>query len=465
MVSGLYTGGSGRGEAREMLDSIVLSGGIIWRGGQALGAETDWNTAANWYPSAVIPGPNDTVVIEPNFNGYYPVLDQSRTIAALNFNGGDKKVVLGNHHLTIKHNIFRADPLNYVQTFNPAPAANQPASAPLTGTLLMEVKVDSALWFPVGSSTYNPVRISNKTGQTDTFGVRVWEEVYISGTTGLRVSKPRCAQTWDISKKWPNTGQGIHLHFAWQSPQEVRYAGQPFTQLRLFHWNSLSPNWDQYNGGVLDSVFWRNAWFRTFTYANYTQSFSPFAIGTEDFPLPVDLIYIDVDCRNLAWHLSWATAAEINHQKFTLNESVDLQEWHVLAEFQGKGQGIHNQITHYSHSVPFQGNRQKYFRLDQIDIDGAVTSFPLISGTCEEPQSSGIQFYPNPTADFVRISSFSQGSNWKVFNAQEQTVQPDFHSLGTEDMLIDFRGLASGLYFIQFVENQTLKTSRLIYAP
>ena len=144
MVSGQYTGGSGRGEAREMLDSIVLSGGIIWRGGQALGAETDWNTAANWYPSAVIPGPNDTVVIEPNFNGYYPVLDQSRTIAALNFNGGDKKVVLGNHHLTIKHNIFRADPLNYVQTFNPAPAANQPASAPLTGTLLMEEKVDSA---------------------------------------------------------------------------------------------------------------------------------------------------------------------------------------------------------------------------------------------------------------------------------------------------------------------------------
>lgn len=49
------------------------------------------------------------------------------------------------------------------------------------GKLKMNVGNASSLAFPVGNSAYNPVTITNNSGNTDAFSVRVLDEVYVNG--------------------------------------------------------------------------------------------------------------------------------------------------------------------------------------------------------------------------------------------------------------------------------------------
>ena len=158
-----YPGGSGRGEATAGITSKVLSQRVLWRGGVSSGNGSSSSRDSNWFPNNM-PGPSDEVALENNSNGFNIELQGNMTFKSLDFNGSNKKVIVGNKSLTITDSVMNADANNYIRTN-------------MLSCVTFTVPNNQYRLMPVGNSAYNPVTITNKTGVQDNFCVFVNDEV------------------------------------------------------------------------------------------------------------------------------------------------------------------------------------------------------------------------------------------------------------------------------------------------
>ena len=86
-------------------------------------------------------------------------------------------------------------------------------------------------------------------------------------------------------------------------------------------------------------------------------------------PLPVELYSFDgisVENVNL---ISWSTATEYNSDYFTVERSVDGENWSMVNKTIGMGNST--TLTKYSCIDDMFDNRINYYRLNQFDFDGA----------------------------------------------------------------------------------------------
>ena len=90
--------------------------------------------------------------------------------------------------------------------------------------------------------------------------------------------------------------------------------------------------------------------------------------------LPVELTYFDGECGSL----SWQTASETNNDYFLIAESLDGIVWRNIESLEG--QGTTTETTDYA--IDITGSNTMYYRLTQVDFDGASEVFPIISVNC-----------------------------------------------------------------------------------
>ena len=395
------------------------------------GTSTDWNTAANWRPTAV-PVPTDPLAIEANGNGNNPVLDQDRTILSMNFNGSDKKVEQGNFTLTITGDATGVNSINYFKTNG-------------TGKLKrLGIPNDEGFTFPVGNSTYNPISITNRTGTADDFSVRVLDEIYEFGTFGNPNTEPRVKRTWDIDKLNPtaSAGNGVDFNFNWNSNEVSNPAPSNYT---LFHHNANGNGWGQVITGQRDPAFSSAAYSMLWT--QYKGSFSPFGIGDQNAPLPVVLISFTGECSPQGLEFKWATASEVNSQSFTLEHSSNLSDWEALHT--QAAAGFSSSQKSYSAQLPAAKNYGPYFRLHQQDFDGKFERFPPLHLECTENTGVGLLLYPNPSKGQVQVSGFSGSLDWQINDASGRQLRSGRFNSEGKPATVPTHGLPAGLYIFQ----------------
>lgn len=251
---------------------------------------------------------------------------------------------------------------------------------------------DSSMRFPIGKSAYNPIEIINKTGSTDLFSARVWDEVYSQGDTGVYISSNRVRRSWDISKQNPNGGNGVDLTFHWNSGEE----NTPLSSYKLFHYEAGS--WVEKTGAISKSS-------SSLTFSGYGDSFSPFYIGGQgNTPLPVMLSYFTVhSTMSSSLMLEWETLVEINNYGFHIARSEDMISWNVIGWVNGQGN------TSSSHAYLFEDREVKeevlyYYRLVQEDLNGVITYGPVTSARLFLSTSKAVlSFYPNPVDHYGEL--------------------------------------------------------------
>ena len=135
-------------------------------------------------------------------------------------------------------------------------------------------------------------------------------------------------------------------------------------------------------------------------------SFSDFTAG-DNTALPVELIYFTATLKGDEALLEWATASELNNDRFEIERSLDGEEFELIGVVNGNGTTDVEQEYSFIDEAPGQG--LNYYRLKQIDFDGA---FEYSDIAFVDYSDSDIQFkavaYPNPTAEdqiFIRLSS------------------------------------------------------------
>lgn len=119
-------------------------------------------------------------------------------------------------------------------------------------------------------------------------------------------------------------------------------------------------------------------------------------------PLPVTLLGNSVACQDGQAVLEWATASEQDCERFVVMRSEDGMAWQPIVVVPGSGSTSH--VVHYEARDPRPlPDRIAYYRLDQYDLDGSKTSFPVM---VLMPCGTGAKLnaWPNPACCGLFIS-------------------------------------------------------------
>ena len=334
-------------------------------------------------------------------------------------------ITLNNGTLSIGSFAGTADSSKYIRTTG-------------AGALATTIGSGASFTFPVGNATYNPVTITNH-NPTDVFSVKVRDNVpnnsFLSQATYVN-------RTWDITKQQPNTASGVDFEFNWKANEIAANQG-PLTQAVLNHFNGSV--WENASGAGISSG--QNGVATSLVHTGYVGSFSPFAISSDVTPLPVTLTHFSAQCEAERIRFDWSTEVELNNSHFTLEQSINMNEWQTIAQIPGHGNS--NSPTHYHHVIPLASLTQgAYFRLNQVDFDGKTTNYAPTS--VEEgclPQKHMPSIFPNPNSGRFTLTEVSPYSSWTLIDAMGKalfTIRANEHG----EIHVD-ENLPTGLYLMQ----------------
>lgn len=404
---------------------------------------SDWNTGSNWN-GLYVPTTVNNLIFD-NAAGNDLTLDQNRTLTTLNFGTGVtmKKIILGNYNLTLPSvtSITNNSTVKYVKTNG-------------TGKLSVSLADLSSAILPIGNSAYNSVVLTNKSGATDVFSARVVDAVYLNGVSGSTVTTPIVNRTWDISKTNANAGSGVDFQFSWNAGEVIN--GALVTPKMNHHTGS---NWEMPT--VTSTTYGSNV----LTVIGYTGTFSPFAISEGTSALPVELTAFNANCTEYTTTINWQTASEHNSASFDVEKSRDGANWSVIKTVAAAG----NSTTTIDYSVVDSEKSATivYYRLNQIDQDGASKIYGPISATCEGVADFTAVVYPNPVSDIVTIemnSSISQIISIQICGTEGKSIMQTTNKLepGITQIPMSIELVKAGVYTVQVIGENTNKTIKLV---
>jgi hypothetical protein len=228
------------------------------------------------------------------------------------------------------------------------------------------------------------------------------------------------------------------------------------TQLRIL--KSVShTTWDN-NGLGLHST--PEGVTTDFTISNTGMTgFSWFNVGSGNAnPLPVTMLEFAANCNEKSQvDVKWTTASEQNANTFIIERSRDLVEWEYVTEVAAAGNSNYNINYQAIDANPIGGT--SYYRLLQIDFNGAKEIYGPISVSCANEGESMIVF-PNPTnASFTVEINSTESISQTILNISDlsgKTIKSNLIDInqGKNQFYFDDLDLQFGTYIIYILNSQ-----------
>lgn len=411
---------------------------------------TSWAVAGNWSTNSV-PSYGDITFSSSAVNDL--ALDQNRVVNSINFNGSNKKVVLTNFNLTL-YNIVGGNASSYIKTNG---------TGVLSKNNLLNDPNDSSypnsFEFPVGNSTYNPLLIWNTSNKVGDFSVRVSDNVLLNGTAGMTANSPVVNRTWQVSKSTVNDGNGVFMAFNWDYNDVI-------------NGSLVAPKMNYFNGSSweipnINNLFPLSPNDKTLEVTNYVGSLSSslFAISEGSSPLPIELTAFNANCSEIGTTINWQTASEHHSASFDVEKSRDGNNWSLLESIQAAG----NSTTLLDYSVvdSEKATDVMYYRLNQIDQDGASKIYGPISANCFETTDFTATVFPNPTKDLFTLeisNNTAQNLSIQLIGTDGKVVYQtmQFLEAGTTILPLSSEHLNEGIYTLQVNTENAMETIKLV---
>lgn len=136
--------------------------------------------------------------------------------------------------------------------------------------------------------------------------------------------------------------------------------------------------------------------------------------------LPVELLYFEGAFVNEEVILTWATAAEINSDYFQIERSFDGYNWEAIAYITSAGNS--NEVINYSFNDLHASDGLLYYRLKQIDFDGAFEYFAPIAINVSQTKSFEVASMQKSGENITIYANFEQASQVMVYNVSGQVL-------------------------------------------
>lgn len=181
--------------------------------------------------------------------------------------------------------------------------------------------------------------------------------------------------------------------------------------------------------------------------------------------LPVELTTFNANCTENATTINWQTASEHNSAYFDIEKSRDGSTWNVIKTVNAAGNST--STIDYSTIDSEKAMDVVYYRLNQVDIDGASKIYGPISVSCDETNDFTATIFPNPTAKDFSVSFLNSeaqnfdiqliGTDGKVVYQTTRLVEA-----GATILPLSSEYLNAGVYSLHVKGENTLKTIKLV---
>lgn len=190
------------------------------------------------------------------------------------------------------------------------------------------------------------------------------------------------------------------------------------------------------------------------------QLFEAWTLSSESSLLPVELTVFEATCAHDGVHIYWETASESNSSHFVIQKSFNGQNWFDYVEVQAVGNSVVN--TRYEITdTDYQFTSTTYYRLKQVDINGAYVNYAPVSVVCEEgmPNLTDIILFPNPSNEDVNITfnSLIEGvAEARLIDQTGKIIAVYEHqlALGYNEVSINITDLQSAMYNLVFTTEE-----------
>ncbi|WP_343631155.1 T9SS type A sorting domain-containing protein [Fluviicola sp.] len=304
---------------------------------------------------------------------------------------------------------------------------------------------NTAFVFPTGKNVvYAPIAIGAPAVVTDIFTAEYFQvspnPTYSTSSMEATLNHISECEYWMLDRTTGSSNVPVTLSWDTRSCGVTAPA-----DLRVARWDGTQ--WtDKGNGGTTGSTA-----AGTVVSSAAVTGFGPFTLSSSTLtnPLPVELVAFSAYCEQEEVVLRWTTASEYNNDYFTIENSVDAQNWQPAAIVDGSGSTT--VLTNYSWTDPSNPGRDMYYRLSQTDYNGEQTIHDLVYlQNCSEIDSK-LSIYPNPASSAVNILTEEKISAISVMDpAGKQVAVP----VDYKYQQLDFGNLPNGVYFIRI---KTLK--------
>ncbi len=254
------------------------------------------------------------------------------------------------------------------------------------------------------------------------------------------------------------------------SSRSIRYGGEGFGSVTLTDLNaSQSASASVGSYAAATNVVVSLEVNRSFT--NSPSIDNSWYIGTKNkaqSPLPVELISFSAEPENQQVKFSWITANELNNDYFTVERSLNGNDFLPLVQVKGAGNSqVQLQYEQWDQRPPAG---QLYYRLKQTDFDGSLhySKVVVLNNTVAH---GPIELYPNPAEyGLAKINldlSFGEDPQLEIISVSGQTIFSGYvhnteHQEHLQIALNDLADLKSGSYLLKVKTSQYCCTRKLI---
>ncbi len=179
--------------------------------------------------------------------------------------------------------------------------------------------------------------------------------------------------------------------------------------------------------------------------------------------LPVELLHFYLAKNDKEVTLHWATASELNFDRFVIEKTRDGKTFVEIGEREGAGISTSRIDYSFTDKQPLLG--RTYYRLKAIDFDGYTEYFGVVTANFEGAEQlivapnpavgNDVKFQLNYSAEGALYCRVLNASGAEVFSS---FIQPN----GFDSEYTIGKTLTSGLYFLIVQQGQERKTVRFV---
>ena len=454
-------------------DLIVSGGAVTGSSGAAIHLADDLNFSGgtiNWNGTSILLNGDTEQVIDGDFTGSAAMEDltiNNSSSTGVTLNSGDVEV---EGILTLTDGIVNTTSTESLTLTSSGDWTGASVASYISGPIgKQNIAVASTYQFPVGkNSRYAPASIANTgTGGQD------WSAEYFTATGSFNsnsfdssdpgsgfnaIQEVFSSDRWEIISSGSNSAQiqlayGSHLGL---SDEE---------DLRVVWWDGGESRWENQGGIIAGDATSGTATSENsigFTTQQFGLALAP------NIPLPVELIYFEGELTSNGVLLNWATASEIDNDRFEIERSVDGENFEVIGEVAGNG--TTNKLINYDFLDDIPAIGLNYYRMRQVDYDGDFEYSPTIlvdnrDGTI----AFDARLFPNPTKRDninLRLTTGDQNSEVTllIYNMEGKVFFNDVFTAAeviSGVKLEQYTVMSAGLYLVQIRQAGQQKQLRL----
>lgn len=187
-------------------------------------------------------------------------------------------------------------------------------------------------------------------------------------------------------------------------------------------------------------------------------SFSEFWLhgSSTSSPLPVELVDFSSRCIDGDVAIEWSTASENNSMHFEVESSVDAFNWEAIAVVDAAQ--FSTSLIDYAILHEGAAREKNYYRLKQVDTDGAYEYYSIIYSDCGSDFDGAPIIFPNPSKNNFTIDFGGSGMKGIVqltlvsMEGKEISNRQLNLGEGVSTFQINNLELQPGLYLIKMID-------------